>query len=204
MRVLAAALFAVTLGALRQQPVRCPPVPAMVARPPAATRCTLDCGKERWAVKTLSDGDAGRVDLTPRRTTIRDLGRLARPRTLEAEGRASPVERRAYCVEGVIRDQPRPQGDGDLHVILEDPDDSTSTLIIELPDPRCPSVCASRHASAMQAARAEMERLLQLWTSPTMRVTVVGVGFFDRDHGQVGAARNFIELHPVLAVALVE
>ena len=27
-----------------------------------------------------------------------------------------------------------------------------------------------------------------------------GVGFFDRDHGQTGAAPNNIELHPVLSI----
>jgi hypothetical protein len=31
-------------------------------------------------------------------------------------------------------------------------------------------------------------------------VRVTGVGFFDRNHGQVGAAPNLIELHPVLAI----
>jgi hypothetical protein len=31
-------------------------------------------------------------------------------------------------------------------------------------------------------------------------VTVTGVGFFDRIHGQTGVAPNGIELHPVLDI----
>jgi hypothetical protein len=39
------------------------------------------CGVERWAVKTLSDDDAGNaIDAEPRRATIRDLLALAPPR----------------------------------------------------------------------------------------------------------------------------
>ena len=33
-----------------------------------------------------------------------------------------------------------------------------------------------------------------------LQVTVTGVGFFDFYHGQHGAARNPIELHPVLDI----
>ena len=37
-----------------------------------------------------------------------------------------------------------------------------------------------------------------------IRVEVTGIGFFDRNHGQVGAAPNFVELHPVLALRFLD
>ena len=41
---------------------------------------------------------------------------------------------------------------------------------------------------------------LKTWTTDTLRVRIMGVGFFDRPHGQWGAAPNYIELHPVLGI----
>jgi hypothetical protein len=41
--------------------------------------------------------------------------------------------------------------------------------------------------------------LFSVAVTPT-RARITGVGFFDRDHGQTGAAPNVIELHPVLKV----
>jgi hypothetical protein len=73
-------------------------------------------------------------------------------------------------------------------------------MIAEIPEVRCATVCASRYAAAFAAARETAERRLATWDTDTLRVRIVGVGFFDRNHGQTGAAPNYFELHPVLAV----
>lgn len=180
----------------------CPTVSRASAAPLPAKACTLSCGTDRWPVKTMSDRDAQRVDIVPRRSTITALTRLRRPASRPRDRRANVTERRVFCVDALVAiADPRPQEDGDLHVVLLDPADPKITLIAEFPDARCPAVCASRFAPAMGAARTAFERRLNTATTDTIRVLVVGVAFFDRNHGQIGAAPNFIELHPVLAVA---
>lgn len=199
-----AALLLMVLGlggsADAQHPARCPTVPRSLALPLPARSCTLDCGRDRWPVKTLSDRDVSRINFTPRRSTVRALARLRPPTARPADRRTSVAERRVYCIEALITEIPRPQEDGDLHVILSDPVDPENTIIAELPDPRCPAVCASPLAAALGSARRKLERQLATWSTDTLRVVIVGVGFFDRNHGQLGAAPNFFELHPVLAV----
>lgn len=88
--------------------------------------------------------------------------------------------------------------DHDDHLVLRDPA-SGAVMVAELPDPVCvgrsspllPAVTASR--AAFDAARATTR-----WRSTSTRVSLRGVGFFDDDHGQTGAAPNGVELHPVL------
>ena len=87
-----------------------------------------------------------------------------------------------------------------MHLVLAGIEDSTTRMIAEIPDVRCSTVCASPYAAAFAQARQAMERRLATWKTDTLRVRLVGVGFFDRNHGQFGAAPNFFELHPVLAV----
>lgn len=152
-------------------------------------------------MKTLTDRDANRVDFTPRRTTIRELGRLTPPSKRPYDRRAGVAERQLFCIEAWIVEPPRPQEDGDLHVALQQVGDTTARMLVEIPDVRCATVCSSPYAAAFAQARLTMERALKSWKGDSLRVRVVGVGFFDRNHGQFGAARNFFELHPVLAVS---
>jgi hypothetical protein len=100
----------------------------------------------------------------------------------------------------MIYDIPRPQADGDIHVIVTGLEDSSVSLIAEIPDPRCYRVCSSGYAHLFAAARERLEAKLRVWATDTLRVRIAGVGFFDRNHGQYRPAANFIELHPVLAI----
>jgi hypothetical protein len=50
------------------------------------------------------------------------------------------------------------------------------------------------------SARQAFENRLKTWTTDTLRLRIMGVGFFDRPHGQYGAAPNYIELHSVLGI----
>jgi hypothetical protein len=111
-------------------------------------------------------------------------------------------ERRLYCVEAWLM-YARPQEDGDLHLALLDVGDETSEMVAEIPEPRCTVVCRSPYTAAFVAARETVERRLATDTTGLLRVIVVGVGFFDRKHGQSNAAPNFFELHPVLGIRFV-
>ena len=195
--VLMATLSGVIAGEAGAQGATCPRLtPPRVTPPPL---CTENCeGEERWSLKTLVDRDVRTIDWTPRPTTISDVGRFRRPQRILDARRAGVYERRVYCIEAWIVEV-RPQGDGDLHVNLIDPDDG-SEMIVEIPDSKCQNVCRSPWAAVFSAARERLETRLRTWDTDTLRVVVTGVGFFDRNHGQLGAAPNSFELHPVLSV----
>jgi hypothetical protein len=53
--------------------------------------------------------------------------------------------------------------------------------------------------SATKTSAAQGQETFQTKIRAT-KATLIGVGFFDRLHGQLGVAPNGIELHPVLDV----
>lgn len=163
--------------------------------------CAYHCGSDRWSVKTMTDADWKRVDLRATPITIQALNRMPRPARRPATRRL-PDELRTHCVDAWLVGI-RPQEDGDLHLELTARDDSSVKLLAEVPDARCNEVCKSTFASAFARVRSAIER--RVATDPgerlRIRVRLTGVVFFDRNHRQIGAARNFVELHPVLAVA---
>jgi hypothetical protein len=172
-----------------------------VARSPTrlSRRCGLYCGTERWQVKTLSDADAWKVRLTPVATTVESLAALPLPRYLPYYGRAARTEKTVFCVEGWYKDVTT-EADFDVHVIVGGLEDTAVTIIAEIPDARCSGACASGYAELYARARQALENRLKTWTTDTLRVRIMGVGFFDRPHGQYGTARNSIELHPVFGI----
>lgn len=172
------------------------PVPPMVDGACGSGRC----GVERWAVKTFSDVDRDRVRLDPVDATVESLASMIRPRRLPNARRVGPVEVTVYQVEARIVAW-KPEDDGDIHLILAGLQDRSATMIAEIPDPGCSGSCRSGFAERYARARQAFET----WVNDPDRseeavVIVTGVGFFDRNHGQTGAAPNFIELHPVLSI----
>ena len=168
--------------------------------PPAPTvTCGARCGVERWQIKTLSDDGRSAVDFTPVPTTLEYLAQLPRPVGASGYARSAPVEQTTYQIDAYLG-ATKSEGDGDVHLILAGLTNQRATMIAEIPNPNCGGACASGLASEFAQARATLERIL---AEPNPNdepivVRVTGVGFFDRNHGQVGAAPNFIELHPVL------
>lgn len=166
--------------------------------------CGVRCGVERWAVKTLSDGSRASVDLEPVATTIAELAALPRPARLPNDQRVPPVETTVYRVRGYLVAY-RHEDDHDFHVVLADMEHQRVTMITEIPDPACGGACASGFGERFAAARAVLDSILHT-PNPNdepIVVEVTGVGFFDREHGQAGAAPNNLELHPVLSLARV-
>lgn len=166
-------------------------------------QCGTRCGVLRWQVKTLSDVDRGAVSFTPVDATIAELGALPRPARIPPAQRARPYETTVYRVRGYLASV-SDQADRDVHLVLFDPAEQRVSIIAEIPDFTCDGACRSGFAGRYAEARRALQEGLNRWSAAgrddPILVEVVGVGFFDRNHGQVGAAQNLFELHPVLSI----
>jgi hypothetical protein len=163
------------------------------------------CGVERWAAKTGTDPGAAQVDLAnPKVATIADLINLTPPRPVPKDNsRVAPTETTVFVVNATLTDykfETGPTGDSDYHLVLAD--DQGHTMVAEIPSPNCVGV-GSPFAAQIASARATFDSHLTAGPSfqtANVPVQVTGVGFFDFAHGQKGAAKNVIELHPILDI----
>jgi hypothetical protein len=161
----------------------------------ASLPARADCGEWRADVKLGGDDHARRVDLTPRDVTVADLT------ALEPPTHPSPVrdaaELRVYRVRAVVVAY-RLEADGDFHVVLSD---GRRTMVVEIPDPkRAERGPWARQIAAAREYFADAYHPSRRLRHASSKVVVEGVGFFDKIHGQVGAAANGFELHPVLSI----
>jgi hypothetical protein len=156
----------------------------------------LTCGTERWSVKTGSDADISRVNLTSVTTTIGTLVGYAAPGSLPSNNRVSPVELTTYRLRNVTMTKYKAEDDSDYHIVVTS---GGKTMIVEIPHPGCVSSSSPLY-SRIQSARAAFDAKYAATTTfktSTDYVTVIGVGFWDFNHGQTGVAPNAIELHAV-------
>ena len=160
---------------------------------------TGGCGVERHDVKDLLDGF---VPGAAQDTSVARLRALSVPPDAE-KGRTEP-ERVVYRIQAVaVAD--KIEADSDVHLAIADPADPTATMIAEFPAASC--LAKSTEAPELESARADLIGALgdpptgskYHVLSPSPCITLTGVAFFDRLHGQRGVAPNGIELHPVLA-----
>jgi len=162
------------------------------------------CGLTRWAVKTLDAPQSLLLSSAIRATTIEYLD-AQRPRFDPRLMRVRPIETTLWRVRARLIGY-KIEVDSDYHLILQSPT-SMLTLIGEIPAP----YCSVRERNRYIAARAQVNRIghhraTRRWwwldyrgaTAPLVRVT--GYGFYDYEHGQVGASHNDVEIHPVLDV----
>lgn len=160
------------------------------------------CGIERWAVKTLTDPGANSVSVSkvvP--STVATLTGLRAP--INPTDRLAPVETTVYKIAGTLT-VAKSEADHDFHLVVADK--AGHTMIVEIPDPACAAgSVVSKQLSAVRSAFVAKYGTPGSYPKPELRpnvpVTVTGVGFFDRIHGQTGVAPNGIELHPVLSLS---
>lgn len=174
---------------------------------------TLKPGVERWAVKTGVDALASTVATVPVQTAIADLVALAAPADPDlVADRDAPTEVTLYQVAATLTGYKLEQ-DGDYHLVIAD--SNGATMIAEIPDPDfcAGSVWLSQitqaraafdakfgpQVAALKILAASLTEGVPMITKVQVPVTLVGVGFFDRLHGQTGVAPNGVELHPVLS-----
>ena len=149
---------------------------------------------DRRSVKNMVDPGAKDVRLTPVvPTTVRAMTLLPVPQNIFGPRgrfvRVAPVETTVWRVRARLV-RVHQEYDGDLHLTIEEPADSTVAMIAEVPMPRMNLA----HAAEWRAVRAAL--------TPDLVGKVIvleGVGFFDYPHAD-RAAPNGIELHPVLAL----
>jgi hypothetical protein len=174
--VAAALLIGLQLGQAQLPPAAAGPLRAL-------------CGSERWSVKTFTDGDRYKVDLTPRYRTVKQLNMLVQPAKRPPNGRV-PAELKVYRVIATAFTTIN-EDDSDIHLALRGSDGSE--MIAEAPEPAC-SVGA-RDRAAISAARLVAQDI-----QSGDKVIAIGVGFFDFAHNQTGHADNYIELHPLISL----
>jgi hypothetical protein len=161
---------------------------------------TASCGVERWAIKTGTDADAGKITLqSTSNSTIAALTSLPAPSSLPSNNRVQPTETTVFRLQATLTEY-KLETDSDYHLVLSD--GSGHTMIAEIPDPPCVG-SGSPLASSIQKARSEFDAKYTPTSSfktANVPVTITGVGFFDFLHGQTGVAPNGIELHAVVDV----
>lgn len=112
------------------------------------------CGEERWAVKTLSDRDALRVNLTPViSTTVAAMNALTPHCSNLPQARTFAEEFRVHELTGKVT-LVRLEDDGDYHIALSDPAAPDQTMIVESVDPTCEGAASSPRLTELQTARA--------------------------------------------------
>jgi hypothetical protein len=196
--VFAAVLLALGLGACSGGSGSAPVARHETENEPVTRTLSGSCGVERWDVKTGADLTATNVGRLVKPSTIAALDKLKAP--VNPTARVPGVETSEYQITATLVEY-KVEADSDVHLVLSD---GSNTMIAEIPSPACvgpsspflPSITATRQAFD---ARYPPTGTLTKVGKP---ITVTGVGFFDRIHGQAGVAPNGIELHPVLAVVL--
>jgi hypothetical protein len=167
-KVLAVAAVAilVAVGAYvgRQRPHAGEEVDALPSR--GIAPCGRHCGTGRWLVKTLSDPERNRVNLTPVTTTVAALAALPAPASFPEAARLAPVEVTTYEVEAMLAGWHN-AADGDIHLILVDLADQRATLIAEIPSPECAALV---HLTSLAATGRREWHLNSYYSARTQRV----------------------------------
>jgi len=164
----------------------------------AADASVKECGVERWPVKIGVDKDISKVNLTPVKATIYDLVHSPAPANPNAQRDTRfPAELQTYEVTATLTLIKR-EADSDYHLVISD---GHLTMIIESPAPDCAlgSVLSPQMAEVRKALEAKFgkRKSKKIVSIP---VTVTGILFFDKKHGQTGLAPNGVELHPLLSI----
>lgn len=181
-----------------------PSTPTTPAPTPPAPNPGLSCGVERWFVKTLADQDAGTVNLSDvTAVSIHDLNALPSHCEAGPDRRSFPEEFRVFEISGRVIFVAH-EDDRDYHLAVEDPIDSTSSVVTELADTMCAGAVMSPHLAALRSVEGMFVSVLN-GASPTSlvgtMVRIRGVGFYDFDHNQRGRSKNCIELHPIVFIS---
>ena len=162
-------------------------------------------------MKTLTDTTVDMIDLDPVEKSINWLRTRTPPHPLPSNKRLIGIETMTFKVKGVVLSFKKETNDNDFHVVIAQSNNHSRTMIIEFPDPLCANVCSSGFFDQIKKAR---EDFIARFGQPTTEFTdldepilveVIGVGFFDRDHNQIGRALpSGIELHPVISFKALE
>jgi hypothetical protein len=152
---------------------------------------------ERWPVKIWADADAAKVDTVPVPITVAELVSLPRPETtFPYRNRAPGAEFQTFLLRARFVTALPQDGDSDIHLVVRDLEVQDATLVTEIPHPGC--TADERLARLFDQARKALRTVPR-----DAIIEIVGLGFFDTQHGQRGMAPNGIEIHPVLRLTVI-
>jgi len=172
-------------------------------------QCGVHCGTERWRVKTLTDTTVDNIEPEEVSRSINWFRTRTRPASLPNNTRLIGVETMTFRVRGQVLHYKR-EPDKDFHVVIAQTKNHNRTMVIEFADPQCERVCSSTFLEQMRQARQDFIDQVGQPTgsfkepSEPIIIEVVGIGFFDRLHGQRGMAPSGIEIHPVISMRVVQ
>jgi hypothetical protein len=179
-------------------------------------------GVERWWVKVATDDLAASVNpVDVLDTTAVDLNNEQRPRGANLAGNTRlPEEMSLVQVSGFIRFIKLESDDNDFHLVITDladapfspagtgSDPSGTSFIAEAPNPACVSgrnedgptrsLFQANLEDVRKSVACNMEGFMDQEISEPIVVT--GIRFFDFPHGQIGRAKNVIEIHPIMGI----
>ena len=160
-----------------------------------------DCvGKSRWDVKILTDIEATTINYNPFVTTIERLIYIEPKTKVKKNTPRFGIEFNAFSIQCRIKEY-KLSDDGDLHLVLMDASNPEWTMVGEIPDPYCSSVMKSPKINEIIKARSDFKNTpLFKEQIDTSIYIITGVAFYDKDHGQLGAAPTAIEIHPILSI----
>ena len=158
------------------------------------------CGTERWPVKTATDKDKEAIVATSVPATVNQLSQIPAPvdPSIKRDTRYAPTELAVYEITAKMTFI-KVETDEDYHVVLKD--EKGNSMIVESVSPNCAQ--GSRFEDEIKVVRETIDKSVGTIDKPktvSRMVTVTGVGFFDRIHGQNGVASNGIELHPIIGI----
>jgi len=159
-----------------------------------------ECGVERWSVKTLSDTGTASISWTPIASTIAQQNTFPEVSVSEEETRLS-FEKIVVSIQCTISAYKK-EDDSDIHLVLLDA--QNDSMIGEIPSVDCQEVAGSPYASDFQAASQwvtdNLGKPSTSFKSAKASVTITGVQFQDFEHEEVGHAKNYREIHPVIKI----
>ena len=181
-------LFALSCGSSSQT--------AQSTQPPL----DVECGIERWHVKTLLDPDTAKIVWTPVASSIAEQSAFSRV-SVNLTAPRLDFEEQVTAIQCTIVSYKR-EDDNDIHLILQD--SAGNQMIAEIPSVSCAEVMRTSHGMDYGAATdwvtANLGKPTTSFKDANKAATVTGVLFQDFSHGQKGAAPSQREIHPVLSI----
>lgn len=137
----------------------------------------------------LNDEGVGSGYFTPEDATVFVASGTTGPGSITETSQISTMECQVWQVTAKLVGF-KAEDDGDFHIVIADLRQPEITMVVEMPDSVCTSVCDSPHCAEMDRARKAFAEAFGYPSkrfqrpSNTELVTVTGVGFFDFKHRQ--------------------
>ncbi len=165
---------------------------------------TVNCGVERWAIKTCTDADTSHVNfniVVP--STISYQRSLPTQPTLPPYNRL-PLEDTVYQIDCKLV-RYKLEDDGDVHCVIT-ANNNQDSMVSEICDPQCPNIAQTSRFAELTTLRnwfVSNYHPSTSWQYPNINIRITGVGFYDFQHGQIGIPPNGREIHPILTMTLL-